>query len=246
MSEAFEVKRGLVKRGRPSSKNPNTEMFTLEEPIVFEDGNINDDNIDIDLDIDKPAPVLSSGSSPRVTKKQAVEIARVEEIEAQLAKETGRFIEHVDNAKVGVPFRQNDSNNPNSPMLDGVEIPFAQTFVRPMINDYAIRSDGFSSEGGKIFDPGEGAAAPQPVIDSANPHDPSSKEFIVCANKMCQYREGCLRYRMSNKRTNKFPFHPSECRKDGIYISINDTKFTGFDPFSVVEPSSNVMSLPSV
>jgi hypothetical protein len=185
------------------------------------------------VDPEGPQVTKSDYIKPEISRQRSAHFQRLEEIENELVKDVGRFIEHVDNAKAGVPYKTSEANDPMAPFVEGMQNLTAPVFVRPLINELNIRADGFVSEGGVVLD--TGAAAQPPVLASSNPHDPGSESFMVCINKQCAYREGCLRYRLSNRRDNKFPFHPSECRKDGIYISVNETKFTGYDPFDAVE-----------
>jgi hypothetical protein len=127
-------------------------------------------------------------------------------------------------------------------MLDGI------TFKVPLINNYNINSDGITVKGGDIFDTGTGAQVSDDFATnkSANPNDPRSESFMACSNMMCQYREGCLRFRLKNRRANSFPFFPESCRKDGIYISINESDYTGYDHFDVLSRgASNVTKLPN-
>lgn len=258
MTDDFDgTAKGIVKRGR--GRPPKVDGITTAADSIL-DSPLFDDDTEQSLDLpvgnenysesqmqDNPngvsTDVVSNSTSdyvtPKVSRQRAAHFQRLEEIENDMIKAKGRFIEHVDDAKAGVPFKQAGPNM--TPYLEGMQKLTEPVFVVPLINTLNVRADGFAAAGGVIFDPG--ANAQPPVNKSANPHDPNSESFMACINKVCSYREGCLRYRMSNRRDNKFPFHPSECRKDGIYISINETKFTGYDPFSVVEsggiPSAN-------
>jgi hypothetical protein len=244
-----EVAKGIVKRGRPPKVAGITtvEDSTLDAPLYDEA----QDDIDNDMfqaneenylepDI-RDNSTTSDYVTPKVSRQRAAHFQRLEEIENELIKAKGRYIEHVDDAKAGVPYKQLGPNGIGDPYLEGFQTAAEPAFVVPLINTLNVRADGYAAAGGLVFD--TGANAQPPLKKSANPHDPSSESFMVCINKLCSYREGCLRYRMSNRRDNRFPFHPAECRKDGIYISINDTKFSGYDPFATVEsggiPSAN-------
>jgi hypothetical protein len=179
-------------------------------------------------------------TSPNMNLHTSKELVRLEEIEADLVRTKGRYIPNVDDVKPGVPFSSRVDERVSH--LDG------QTFAVPLISTLNINSDGITIRGGGIFDPGEGAQKKPDftTIKSANPHDPSSESFTTCSNKLCPYREGCLRYRLKNRRINTAPFFPEQCRKDGIYISINDTSYSGFDPFDQIERgSSGLTSLPN-
>ena len=234
---------GLVKRprGRPPKVTaglPSYEDSILENPLFDDESDESADPFYDQMQKDAEEPEgpqvpKSDYVKPEISRQRSKHFERLEEIENELVKDVGRFIEHVDNAKPGVPYKTSNSNDPMAPFVEGMQNLTAPVFVRPLINELNIRSDGFVSEGGVVLD--TGAAAQPAVLSSASPHDPASDSFMVCVNKQCAYREGCLRYRLSNRRDNKFPFHPSECRKDGIYISVNETRFTAFDPFDMVE-----------
>jgi hypothetical protein len=165
---------------------------------------------------------------PKVTKSYVEEMARREEIEADLIRQNGRYIESVDNARPGVPFA--------SPSANAFDVtPY--TFVDPPKRKY--RADGVDFSG-DILDTGEGAQRPTPMLYARNEddpdgpdikldsNDPRSTDFITCGNGNCPYREHCLRYRMKDVRRkngkvdNAFLFFPEECRRDGIYIDIQD------------------------
>ena len=180
-------------------------------------------------------------TSPKVDESMILSLERAEEIEEELVRKTGRYIESVDNARPGVPYT--DRKDERMTHLD------QQEFAVPLINRLNINSDGLTIRGGDIFDPGEGAQkAPDRfgTNASSNPNDPRSESFLTCSNKQCAYREGCLRYRLRNRRDNSFPFFPESCRKDGIYISVNDSDYTGYDNFDQIERgATGVTSLPS-
>ena len=195
------------------------------------------------------APVLSTNeyktstiTSPKVDEELILDLIRAEEIEADLVRKAGRYIESVDNVKPGVPYT--DRKDERITHLGESE------FAVPLINRLNINADGLTIRGGDIFDPGEGAQKPEPnpfaTNTSSNPNDPRSESFLTCSNKMCAYREGCLRYRLRNRRAQSFPFFPESCRKDGIYVSVNDSEYQGYDPFDQLERgATGVTSLPS-
>jgi hypothetical protein len=228
------VGRGYVKK--PKGRPPKVDSRLAVDGIpTVEDITLDKDLFDVEDDVSiipDQAKTQSEYVTPRVSRQKAAHFGRLEEVENALVKSEGRYISHVDDAKAGVPYKQTNANDPLQPFLEGIQ-GSEQVFMVPLINQLNIRADGFVSEGGMVLDTGAGAQ--EAVSESANPHEPSSKAFMVCVNKTCNYREGCLRYRLSNRRDNKFPFHPSECRADGIYISINDSKFTGYDPFNVID-----------
>lgn len=183
-------------------------------------------------------------TSPKMDEDKILDLIRAEEIEEELVRKAGRYIESVDNARPGVPF--SDRKDERITNLDH------QEFAVPLINRLNINSDGVTIRGGGIFDPGEGAQKPTPVPDkfgtnaSSNPNDPRSENFLTCSNKMCPYRESCLRYRLKNRRAQSFPFFPESCRKDGIFINVNETNYTGYDNFDQLERgASGVTTLPS-
>jgi hypothetical protein len=181
-----------------------------------------------------------SDTSPNVSEDFSLALVRAEEIEAEIVRKGGRYIPGVDDAKPGVPYTTKQDERVS--MLDG------QVFKVPLINSLNINSDGVTIRGGGIFDPGEGAQ-PQSNFQtnkSANPNDPRSENFLTCSNNQCQYREGCMRFRLKNRRPNSFPFFPESCRKDGIYLSINESDYTGYDNFdTLTRGASNVTRLPN-
>jgi hypothetical protein len=236
--------KGIVKRGRgrpPKVDGITTAADSILENPLFEDEADSENYLESDMRDNSTTSDKSDYVTPKVSRQRAAHFQRLEEIENELIKAKGRYIEHVDDAKAGVPYKQLGPNGMGDPYLEGFQTASQPAFVVPLINTLNVRADGYAAAGGLVFD--TGANAQPPLKKSANPHDPSSESFMVCINKLCSYREGCLRYRMNNRRDNKFPFHPAECRKDGIYISINDTKFSGYDPFATVEsggiPSAN-------
>lgn len=168
-----------------------------------------------------------------INEKTLIALERSEEIEAELVRQNGRFLEGSDNAKIGVT-------------IDG-GLATQQYENAPMM--FAEPPKGYISEGvntfdpnlpDHIFDPGADAQKQEDVkqIETYEPNDPRSPSFIACVNNTCAYRENCLRYRMKNKVTNKFPFFPEECRIDGTFISLDDTDFTAYDSMNTLE--SNV------
>lgn len=190
-------------------------------------------------DLNTPSPNITS---PAMTANQALAMERIEEIEAELTRKMGRYIPAIDDVKPGVPYKTEVDERIT--MLD------QQTFAVPLISTLNVNSDGFTVRGGDIFDPGQDAQKAKPVVDyktnsSANPNDPRSESFLTCNNKSCSYREMCLRYRLRNRRPQSFPFFPESCRADGIYININDSDYTGYDPFETLEYGSVVSKLPA-
>lgn len=193
---------------------------------------------------DREFKSANKDTSPNVSVDFALDLVRAEEIEAEIVRKGGRYIPGVDDAKAGVPYTTKQDERVS--MLDG------QVFKVPLINTLNINSDGVTIRGGGIFDPGEGAQPPPvPASDfktnkSSNPNDPRSENFLTCSNNQCQYREGCMRFRLKNRRSNSFPFFPESCRKDGIYLSINDSDYTGYDSFdALTRGASNVTRLPN-
>lgn len=164
--------------------------------------------------------------SPAVQRSYVEDMVRREEIEAELIRTEGRFIEGSDDARPGTPFNSNSSNN----ALDA-----PKSFTQPLA--YQYRSDGVDFTG-DILDTGEGAQQPVPhTIDPETGEkydtaDPRSSEFITCGNGNCPYREHCLRYRMKDMRDNMFVFFPEECRTDGVYVNIDDhPDYRGYGKF---------------
>jgi len=149
--------------------------------------------------------------SPTVTDSYVKDMARREEIEAELIRTRGRYIESVDNARAGTPYTGKASND----FSVGPQI-----FTEPAKHKYRAEGVDFS---GSYLDTGAGAqvARPPAVLDAS---DPRSDSFITCGNGNCQYREVCLRYRMKSIKPalNTFVFFPEECRIDGIYINIDE------------------------
>lgn len=179
--------------------------------------------------------------TPEATQAYVAELSRREEIEAEIIRTKGRYIESVDNARPGVPFNGSHANDFSvSPM----------NFVEPTKREY--RADGVDFSG-DIFDTGYGAQAALLSLPS-DPEDPNSKpfdindprsaEYVTCGNGNCNYREGCLRYRMKSIKpeANKFVFFPDACRADGIYQSID--QFPGFTGYGTFEPT-NLTSTPN-
>lgn len=217
-----------------------------------------------------PVPRNDNPTSPNISADMLLQIQRAEELEAELVRTNGRFIPGSDDARPGVPYKPTpvynqeqymNRNVSDTPQLEGVKI------VLPLINDLNINALGVPTAEAnnpkkRILDTGEGAQAapimnpelmdhqvydgPNKTIASSNPNDPRSEAFLTCANSMCPHREGCLRYRLKNRRTHSFPFFPESCRKEGIYMPVEGNRFTGYDPFDTLERGSgNITSLPS-
>lgn len=177
---------------------------------------------------DSPA-TTSAKQEPTVLeakpKDRPISSLTVEQAEIMAKKETnstGRYIPNIDDAKPGVTFWQPKAQQPDA-------LPFQVMNGTPAL-----------PEDGAILDTGLGAQVkediPIPELD-----DPRSDRYMSCMNKSCQYREGCLRYRLHNKKVFKAIFYPEECKATGIYQSINDTDFTAYDPYSNLE-SKNMPS----
>lgn len=174
---------------------------------------------------DNPKSDRAPGS-PKVSGSVLDAMVRAEEIAAELVRTQGRFIEGVDNAKPGVPFKavEADLEAPDMPL------PYAN-------QKYKVRADGITLDIG-IFDTGDGAQVSEQVTIASMRDDPASEHFMVCVNKTCRYRENCLRYRLHNKRDMKTVFYPEDCRKDGIYIDIDESDFKAIEPMSTLESTS--------
>lgn len=174
---------------------------------------VNEDKIEVNeeikADADKPTSLQ--------------DVIRAEEVAADMVKAKGRYIENVDNVKPGVTFRGADAD------LYSPEMPL------PYSGQVSMRADGVTLDNVGPIDPSEGAQDINTMPKPGDRDDPTSVHFMVCMNSNCRYREGCLRYRMKNKREMKTVFFPEDCRRDGIYISIDDTKFTAYDPMELIE-----------
>lgn len=164
--------------------------------------------------------------SPKVQGTVLEDMIRAEEMAADLVKQRGRFIEGVDNAKPGVPFRAVESN------IYAPEMPL------PYADQQSIRSDGVVLSNIGVLDTGDGAQVVEEMPKPGDRDDPASPHFMVCVNKNCRYREGCLRYRMHNKRSMKTVFFPEDCRRDGIYINVEAHPYDAYDPMEILESNS--------
>ena len=158
-------------------------------------------------------------------KEKPISSLTEEQVRAIAKKENrtkGRYIPNIDDAKPGVTFWQ--------PTIDNGDLPYKVMNSTPAID---------TSTG--ILDTGADA---QTKEDIAIPEmdDPRHVNYMSCMNKSCQFREGCLRYRLHNKKSFKAIFYPEECKETGIYQSINDTDFTAYDPFNNLE-SKNTPSV---
>lgn len=203
-----------------------SHMIDQDSPYAKRDG---DTAVRLEDSDAKPAnttPQVNNPGSPKVEGQTLDQMVRAEEIAAELVKTQGRFIEGVDNARVGVPFRAVESDIAPADM----PIPFA--------DQPNVRSDGVVLDNVGVLDTGAGSQTSQLRERLAQRDDPSSPNFMVCVNRNCRYRENCVRYRMHNKRDLKTVFYPEDCRRDGIYIDLDDTEFTAYDPMSVIESSS--------
>jgi len=163
---------------------------------------------------DKPDDEIEGAKfvgSSTVTDSYVKDMVRREEIEAEIIRKRGRYIESVDNARAGTPYTGKASND----FSIGPQI-----FTEPAKRKYRAEGVDFS---GDILDTGSGAQLPKPPV-LYDDKDPRSDSFVTCGNGNCQYREVCLRYRMLKMKpeANTFVFFPEECRIDGIYINIDE------------------------
>lgn len=164
--------------------------------------------------------------SPKLNNVALEEMKRAEEIAAELRKSSGIFIEGVDNAKPGVPFRavEADVHSPEFPL--------------PHADQRYVRADGIVLDGIGVFDTGDGAQSSEAMPAPNDRDDPASPHYMVCVNKNCRYREGCMRYRMHNKRDMKTVFFPDTCREDGIYQNIDGNTYEAYDPMHILESNA--------
>lgn len=162
-------------------------------------------------------------ATPNMPEDTVESIQRSEEIAAELVRTNGRYIENIDNAKVGKTIQGALNTDPHA-----VDKPLT----------YAYQSDGVNTsqeQNNGILDTGYGAQKAD-INPSHEPNDPRSPDFMICMNTACAYRDNCLRFRMKNKRhINKGLFFPEQCRKDGTYISLDETDFTGYDNFESLD-----------
>jgi hypothetical protein len=207
----------VAKRGRPAKVVEAIEPAATELPSTpVPHNSVNLDQLATDTTL------FNKKSPANVKGKLTNELSRREEIEAAIVKERGRYIESTDNAKPGVPFSSRGGN-------EGASHPYE--FAKPL--EIAFRAEGVTL-GGDILDTGEGAQD-APVEDRSDPNNPRSPSYMTCKNGNCQYRMGCLRYRMNNQRTNAAIRFPDECRLEGFYQSIDETNFTGYSPVESIE-----------
>lgn len=177
-------------------------------------------------------------TSPNLKDNESLnDLIRAEEIAADIVKTKGRFIEGVDNAKPGVTFRGPDASI-NPVLLNELEGIEYNTPVNP--NQFIekpkrdMRADGITLKG--VLDTGIGAQEASPTVNERD--DPASPNFMVCVNQECRYREHCLRYRLKSERSMKASFYPEDCRRDGIYMNVEESDFTAYPPFNVLESKS--------
>ena len=180
-------------------------------------------------------------TSPKLTKENLNDMIRAEELAADIVKEKGRFIDGVDNAKAGVTFRGPDpSINPaHLSSLEGMDynspLPVhQQQYIQNPKHD--MKSDGITLKG--ILDTGAGAQRPEKKVEVSDRDNPESPSFMVCVNKECRYRENCMRYRLNNQRSMKSVFYPEDCRRDGIFMSVDESDFTAYDPLNILESTA--------
>lgn len=211
--------------GREKSRNSSELVYAKRESVS--------DNTSDDINAEPHKTI----TSPKVEKEALNEFIRAEEIAADLVKAKGRFIEGVDNAKAGVTFRGPDASI-NPALLEGIEYNESsnpkQFIQKPK---FPMRADGISFEKG-VLDTGKGAQGEDSMPKVSDRDNPESESFMVCVNRECRYREHCMRYRLSNQRNMKTVFYPEDCRRDGIYMNIEETDFTAYDPMSVIESKS--------
>ena len=186
-----------------------------------------DDEYSAKREIDAKEKQYFDGTA-KVTDATIAHMVRREEIEAEMIRTKGRVIEGSDNVKAGVTFR--DGTSPNSELSP-------MDFVDPV--PYNYRADGVDQTGEDrmVLDTGMGAQRPV-VQEIEDTNDPRHPDFMVCGNGNCRYREACLRYRMKEHKTNKAIFFPDACRVDGIFISIDDSDYTGYGAFEPAQLSS--------
>lgn len=212
-----------------------------DDPFDILLGNENHPNV-LSEAIDTETPIMQQPKPSRtfaepeaepsrtVKLEVAKDLQRAEEIEAELVKTNGRYIESVDNVKVGKTIYGDDvTKDPNHSVS-------ALIFARQQHPSYI--GHGFNTDTDENSPLDTGAGAHKNKIEAnydEEINDPRSKDFLVCMNSQCQYRETCVRYRLQNQRPNKAVFFPEQCRLDGTYISIDDTSFTGYDNMSTIE-----------
>lgn len=215
---------------QPTASNVNTT--TVAEAMEGIGGNVNANIYD-----DESVNLLKNQSGSSQLSDDAIKVLmRQEEIAHAMVKEEGRFIEGSDQAKPGKTIYGTTANESSS--INPFDFQDVNETVQDLTVNGQIRSDGIVFDT-VVIDTGKGAQKPTEInVDDQN--DPTSTEFIICVNKNCNYRDGCLRYRMSNKKgyEKKFVFFPDTCRDEGIYLSIDSTDYTAYSPMNVLESNS--------
>lgn len=222
---------------------------TLQEPLKSSDKpdlpplNRQDagDELDVTARVTTDPEMFNKDQPNKVTEAFVERMDRIEEIENEILRTEGRYIEAVDNVKPGMTM-QNKLATEYDPMLP---MDFIDQSVNEMEEAPIIRSDGVILDGHTVFDPARGAKkAPVDVTQAtegggmAPMHDPRSDEFLTCVNKNCEYRQNCLRYRLSSSKPNKFAFFPESCRKEGIFIDISETDYSAYPSMDIIESTS--------
>lgn len=224
-------------------------MNSKDEPTVPDEkddafdillNNENHPNV-LNTEIDTSTPVMQRPTATRtfaepeaeptrtIDTKTILDLQRAEEIENELVKTKGRYIESIDNARIGVTIYGEDNTAPNQTVKSVI-------FAKQQEPHYI--GNGFNTGDGKNspLDTGEGAQKIEENTSYEDEiNDPRSDNFLTCMNSACKYRETCVRYRLQNKRANKGLFFPEQCRLEGTYISTEDTSFTGYDNMSTIE-----------
>lgn len=206
------------KRELPADRAKKDSQVPLNESINTGDS---------ELSINKVYPA-------KVTKEYAETLQRREEIEAQMIREHGRPNPNVENVQAGKTFNGMQANT----LTSGIN-------PNHFINDEgSTRSEGVEFDG--ILDTGAGAQKGKPVEELkdaiSNSNNPAHDDFLVCINKTCAYREGCMRYRLSNKRVTKAVFFPDSCRLDGVYLSVDDYRDKSDGPSIALTPLQSLES----
>lgn len=199
-----------AKRDEPSINSPEPSESVTDSNTVFDTTTV--------LDMNE--------GSPKVTKDTLENMVRAEEVAADLARTKGVFIDGVDNAKIGVPFKAVESDIPihEMPLRYGDQM--------------NIRADGVEFNHMGVLDTGHGAQGEDTMPTPADRDNPASPHYMVCVNKNCRYREHCMRYRMNNKRNMKTVFFPEDCRRDGIFQSVDNSDYEAYDPMNILESTS--------
>lgn len=180
------------------------------------------------------------------------DMQRVEEIQAELVRKKGRYIQGSDDIpKAKTLWNPNDpKTNPANPYIASQSRMVTSIARDVSKTDGSLKGDLFAivdggkairSEGGTlkhgILDTNAGAPE-APVVSASDNNDPRSENFMVCVNHTCRYRETCMRYRLKDKRSNKAVFFPEDCRADGIYMNVDDVDMKAITPMRVLEPKS--------